>query len=115
MYLKMQKLVKAARDGTKDGLEKTKAAVKRGRSFIKTKTHCHERKSTCFEGEESELFIEVECFNMEPVLSPVPEGLSQQQVVRRCILGSILESEKTYLDALKRILEASSFHLIHFI
>uniref|UniRef100_A0A8C7TMR3 Rho guanine nucleotide exchange factor 10 n=1 Tax=Oncorhynchus mykiss TaxID=8022 RepID=A0A8C7TMR3_ONCMY len=102
---KMQKLVKAARDGTKDGLEKTKAAVKRGRSFIKTKTHCHERKSTCFEGEESELFIEVECFNMEPVLSPVPEGLSQQQVVRRCILGSILESEKTYLDALKRILE----------
>lgn len=66
-----------------------------------------ERKSTCFEDEESELFIEVECFNMEPVLSPVPEGLSQQQVVRRCILGSILESEKTYLDALKRILEAS--------
>uniref|UniRef100_A0A8C8LPT3 Rho guanine nucleotide exchange factor 10 n=1 Tax=Oncorhynchus tshawytscha TaxID=74940 RepID=A0A8C8LPT3_ONCTS len=102
---KMQKLVKAARDGTKDGLEKTKAVVKRGRSFIKTKTHCHERKSTCFEGEESELFIEVDCFNMEPVLSPVPEGLSQQQVVRRCILGSILESEKNYLDALKRILE----------
>uniref|UniRef100_A0A8C7T284 Rho guanine nucleotide exchange factor 10 n=1 Tax=Oncorhynchus mykiss TaxID=8022 RepID=A0A8C7T284_ONCMY len=91
---KMQKLVKAARDGTKDGLEKTKAAVRRGRS-----------KSTCFEDEESELFIEVECFNMEPVLSPVPEGLSQQQVVRRCILGSILESEKNYLDALKRILE----------
>ncbi|XP_041703382.1 rho guanine nucleotide exchange factor 10 isoform X2 [Coregonus clupeaformis] len=99
----MQKLVKAARDGTKDGLEKTKAAVKRGRSYIKT--HCHERKSTCFEDEESELFIEVECFNMEPVLSPVPEGLSQQQVVRRCILGSILESEKNYLDALKWILE----------
>ncbi|CAB1335040.1 unnamed protein product, partial [Coregonus sp. 'balchen'] len=79
---KMQKLVKAARDGTKDGLEKTKAA-----------------------DEESELFIEVECFNMEPVLCPVPEGLSQQQVVRRCILGSILESEKNYLDSLKRILE----------
>uniref|UniRef100_A0A8C7TML6 Rho guanine nucleotide exchange factor 10 n=1 Tax=Oncorhynchus mykiss TaxID=8022 RepID=A0A8C7TML6_ONCMY len=100
---KMQKLVKAARDGTKDGLEKTKAAVKRGRSFIKTKTHCHVDHAS--PGEESELFIEVECFNMEPVLSPVPEGLSQQQVVRRCILGSILESEKTYLDALKRILE----------
>lgn len=28
-----------------------------------------------------------------------------QQLVRRCILGSILESEKNYLDALKRILE----------
>ncbi|XP_063764236.1 rho guanine nucleotide exchange factor 10 isoform X3 [Eleginops maclovinus] len=101
----MQKLVKAAKEGTKDGLEKTKAAVKKGRSFIKTKSFCNERKSTCFEDEESELFIEVDCFNVEPVLSPAPEGLSQQQLVRRCILGSILESEKNYLDALKKILE----------
>ncbi|XP_026211043.1 rho guanine nucleotide exchange factor 10 isoform X2 [Anabas testudineus] len=101
----MQKLVKAAKEGTKDGLEKTKAAVKKGRSFIKTKSFCHERKSACFEDEESELFIEVDCFNVEPVLSPAPEGLSQQQMVRRCILGSILESEKNYLDSLKRILE----------
>lgn len=37
---KMQKLVKAAKEGTKDGLEKTKAAVKKGRSFIKTKSFC---------------------------------------------------------------------------
>ncbi|KAM9841978.1 rho guanine nucleotide exchange factor 10 [Aulostomus maculatus] len=101
----MQKLVKAAKEGTKDGLEKTKAAVKKGRSFIKTKSFCNERKSTCFEDEESELFIEVDCFNVEPVLGPAPEGLSQQQLVRRCILGSILESEKNYLDAMKRILE----------
>lgn len=36
----MQKLVKAAKEGTKDGLEKTKAAVKKGRSFIKTKSFC---------------------------------------------------------------------------
>ncbi|XP_029972850.1 rho guanine nucleotide exchange factor 10 isoform X2 [Salarias fasciatus] len=100
----MQKLVKAAKEGTKDGLEKTKAAVKKGRSFIKTKSFCQERKSACFE-DESELFIEVDCFNVEPVLSPAPEGLSQQQLVRRCILDSILESEKNYLDALKRILE----------
>ncbi|XP_035466128.2 rho guanine nucleotide exchange factor 10 isoform X1 [Scophthalmus maximus] len=102
---KMQKLVKAAKDGTKDGLEKTKAAVKKGRSFIKTKSFCQERKSACFEDEESELFIEVDCFNVEPVLCEAPEGLSQQQLVRRCILGSILESEKNYLDAMKRILE----------
>ncbi|KAJ3613355.1 hypothetical protein NHX12_019605, partial [Muraenolepis orangiensis] len=102
---KMQKLVKAAREGTKDGLEKTKAAVKKGRSFIKTKSFCHERKSAGFEDEETELFIEVDCFNVEPVLSPAPEDLTQQQLVRRCILGSILESEKNYLDALKRILE----------
>ncbi|XP_012717524.2 rho guanine nucleotide exchange factor 10 isoform X1 [Fundulus heteroclitus] len=101
---KMQKLVKAAKEGTKDGLEKTKAAVKRGRSFIKTKSFCQERKSACLE-DESEVFIEVDCFNVEPMLSPTPEGLSQQQLVRRCILGSILESEKNYLDALKRILE----------
>ncbi|XP_037550995.1 rho guanine nucleotide exchange factor 10 [Nematolebias whitei] len=102
--LKMQKLVKAAKEGTKDGLQKTKAAVKKGRSFIKTKSFCHERKSACFE-DESELFIEVDCFNVEPVLCPTPEGLMQQQLVRRCILSSILESEKNYLDALKRILE----------
>ncbi|KAM4724485.1 rho guanine nucleotide exchange factor 10 isoform 2-T2 [Anableps anableps] len=98
----MQKLVKAAKEGTKDGLEKTKAAVKRGRSFIKTKSFCQERKLA---EDESELFIEVDCFNVEPVLSPTPEGLTQQQLVRRCILGSVLESEKNYLDALKRILE----------
>ncbi|XP_077411447.1 rho guanine nucleotide exchange factor 10 isoform X2 [Vanacampus margaritifer] len=101
----MQKLVKAAKEGTKDGLEKTKAAVKKGRCFIKTKSFYNERKSTCFEDEESEFFIEVDCFNVEPILGPAPEGLSQQQLVRRCILDSILESEKNYLDALKRILE----------
>lgn len=102
---KMQKLVKAAKEGTKDGLEKTKAAVKKGRSFIKTKSFCHgmchlyhwyvrlcnscqvtrlclsERKSVFLEDEESELFIEVDCFNVEPVLCPPPPGLSQQQVI----------------------------------
>lgn len=36
--LQMQKLMRAAREGTKDGLEKTKAAVKKGRSFIRTKS-----------------------------------------------------------------------------
>lgn len=40
-----------------------------------------ERKSACFEDEESELFIEVDCFTVEPVLCPAPEGLSQQQVM----------------------------------
>uniref|UniRef100_A0A3Q3Q925 Rho guanine nucleotide exchange factor 10 n=1 Tax=Monopterus albus TaxID=43700 RepID=A0A3Q3Q925_MONAL len=100
---KMQKLVKAAKEGTKDGLEKTKAAVKKGRSFIRTKSFCNASLSSS--DEESELFIEVDCFNVEPVLCPAPEGLSQQQLVRRCILRSILESEKNYLDALKTILE----------
>lgn len=39
-----------------------------------------ERKSTCFEDEETEVFIEVDCFNIEPVLCPAPADLSQQQV-----------------------------------
>ncbi|XP_051502027.1 rho guanine nucleotide exchange factor 10-like isoform X2 [Myxocyprinus asiaticus] len=101
---KMQRLVKAAKDGTKDGLQKTKAVVRKGRSFIRTKSHCHEKKPSCFD-EESDLFIEVECFNADPVLGPTPNGLSQHQVMRRCILEKILESEKNYLEALKRILE----------
>uniref|UniRef100_A0A8C2JW43 Rho guanine nucleotide exchange factor 10 n=1 Tax=Cyprinus carpio TaxID=7962 RepID=A0A8C2JW43_CYPCA len=95
---KMQRLVKAAKDGTKDGLQKTKAVVRKGRSFIRTRSFCH-GKST------SDLFIEVECFNVDPVLGPAPDGLSQHQVMRRCILETILESEKNYLEALKRILE----------
>ncbi|XP_067224059.1 rho guanine nucleotide exchange factor 10 isoform X6 [Chanodichthys erythropterus] len=101
---KMQRLVKAAKDGTKDGLQKTKAAVRKGRSFIRTRSLCHEKKPSCFD-EESDLFIEVECFNVDPVLKPAPDGLSQHQVMRRCILEMILESEKNYLEALKRILE----------
>uniref|UniRef100_A0A8C9RDY0 Rho guanine nucleotide exchange factor 10 n=1 Tax=Scleropages formosus TaxID=113540 RepID=A0A8C9RDY0_SCLFO len=102
---KMQKLVKAAKEGTKDGLEKTKAAVKKGRSFIRTKSFHQGKRHLSSVEEEAELFIEVECFNVEPVLGPMPEGLTQQQVVRRHILESILESEKNYLDALKHILE----------
>uniref|UniRef100_A0A671PTP0 Rho guanine nucleotide exchange factor 10 n=1 Tax=Sinocyclocheilus anshuiensis TaxID=1608454 RepID=A0A671PTP0_9TELE len=95
---KMQRLVKAAKDGTKDGLQKTKAAVRKGRSFIRTRSLCH-GKST------SDLFIEVECFIVDPVLGPAPDGLSQHQVMRRCILEMILEREKNYLEALKRILD----------
>ncbi|XP_051579459.1 rho guanine nucleotide exchange factor 10-like isoform X2 [Myxocyprinus asiaticus] len=100
---KMQRFVKAAKDGTKEGLQKTKAVVRRGRSFIRTKSLCHEKKPSCFE--ESDLFIEVECFNVDPVLGPAPDGLSLHQLMRRCILEKILESEKNYLEALKRILE----------
>ncbi|GAB1293018.1 Rho guanine nucleotide exchange factor 10 [Apodemus speciosus] len=101
---KMQKLMKAAKEGTKDGLEKTKAAVKRGRSFIRTKSLASQDHRYYFE-EEQNLFIDVDCKHPEAVLTPMPEGLSQQQVVRRYILGSIVESEKNYVDALRRILE----------
>uniref|UniRef100_A0A2K5J467 DH domain-containing protein n=1 Tax=Colobus angolensis palliatus TaxID=336983 RepID=A0A2K5J467_COLAP len=102
--LKMQKLVKAAKDGTKDGLERTRAAVKRGRSFIRTKSLIAQDHRSSLE-EEQNLFIDVDCKHPEAILTPMPEGLSQQQVVRRYILGSVVDSEKNYVDALKRILE----------
>ncbi|KAM9201590.1 rho guanine nucleotide exchange factor 10 isoform 5-T5 [Dugong dugon] len=102
--LKMQKLMKAAKEGTKDGLEKTKAAVKRGRSFIRTKSFISQDHRSCLEEEQS-LFIDFDCKHPEAILTPMPEGLSQQQVVRRYILGSVVDSEKNYVDALKRILE----------
>ncbi|XP_059765792.1 rho guanine nucleotide exchange factor 10 isoform X5 [Balaenoptera ricei] len=104
--LKMQKLVKAAKEGTKDGLEKTKAVVKRGRSFIRTKSFVSADHRSCLE-EEQNLFIDVDCRHPEAILTPMPEGLSQQQVVRRYILGSVVDSEKSYVDALMRILEFS--------
>ncbi|XP_073911425.1 rho guanine nucleotide exchange factor 10 isoform X5 [Castor canadensis] len=100
----MQKLMKAAKEGTKDGLEKTKAAVKRGRSFIRTKSFISQDHRSGLE-EEQNLFIDVDCRHPEAVLTPMPEGLSQQQVVRRYILGSIVESEKNYVGALQRIVE----------
>ncbi|XP_025020526.1 rho guanine nucleotide exchange factor 10 isoform X2 [Python bivittatus] len=100
----MQKLMRAAREGTKDGLEKTKAAVKKGRSFIRTKSFIsQDHRATCLE--EEELFIDVDCMHTEAIMTPMPDGLSQQQVVRRYILGAVVDSEKNYVDALKRILE----------
>uniref|UniRef100_A0A671NLY6 Rho guanine nucleotide exchange factor 10-like protein n=1 Tax=Sinocyclocheilus anshuiensis TaxID=1608454 RepID=A0A671NLY6_9TELE len=69
---KVQQLMKAARNGTKDGLEKTKIAMMRK---------------------------VVWCFFLTP-------GRLQYRnnVVRRHILGSIIQSERSYLDSLKRIL-----------
>lgn len=49
-----------------------------------------ERKSSCFDEEESELFIEVDCFNVEPVFCPAPDDLTQQQV--QCFLPICLIS-----------------------
>ncbi|TNN41269.1 Rho guanine nucleotide exchange factor 10-like protein [Liparis tanakae] len=40
-----------------------------------------------------------------PELSPMPEGLTSHQVVRRHILGSIIQSEQSYLESLRRILQ----------
>ncbi|CAI5782987.1 guanine nucleotide exchange factor 10 isoform X5 [Podarcis lilfordi] len=97
---KMTQLMKAAKSGTKDGLEKTKIAVMR--TFLN-------RKDVPGDSEEEEMgFLEVPVNDLKhlfPELGPMPEGLSPQQVVRRHILGSIVQSERSYVDSLRRILQ----------
>ncbi|NXY17898.1 ARGAL protein, partial [Atrichornis clamosus] len=99
---KMTQLMRAARSGTKDGLEKTRIAVMRKVTFL-------HRKETPGDSEEEDTgFLEVTVSDMKhppPELGPMPEGLSPQQVVRRHILGSIVQSERSYVDSLKRILQ----------
>ncbi|XP_073679114.1 rho guanine nucleotide exchange factor 10-like protein isoform X2 [Garra rufa] len=98
--IKVQQLMKAARNGTKDGLEKTKIAMMRKVSFL-SKKDCTD------DTEEDSGYMDVTVSELKhppPQLSPMPEGLSSQQVVRRHILGSIIQSERSYLDSLKRIL-----------
>ncbi|KAM9855840.1 rho guanine nucleotide exchange factor 10-like protein [Aulostomus maculatus] len=93
--------MKAARNGTKDGLEKTKLAMIRKVSFL-------QRKDSTAEGKEDAGYMEVSVCELKhppPQLGPMPEGLSSQQVVRRLILSSIVQSESSYLDSLKRILQ----------
>nr|XP_056721574.1 rho guanine nucleotide exchange factor 10-like protein isoform X2 [Euleptes europaea] len=99
---KMTQLMKAAKSGTKDGLEKTKMAVMRKVTFL-------HKKEVPGESEEEDMgFLEVSVTDMKdplPELGPMPEGLSPQQVVRRHILGSIVQSERSYVDSLRRILQ----------
>ncbi|XP_044068728.1 rho guanine nucleotide exchange factor 10-like protein isoform X2 [Siniperca chuatsi] len=98
---KVQQLMKAARNGTKDGLEKTKLAMIRKVSFL-------HRKDSAGEGKDDAGYLDVSVCELKhppPQLCPMPEGLSSQQVVRRLILSSIVQSESSYLDSLKRILQ----------
>uniref|UniRef100_A0AAQ5ZFZ7 DH domain-containing protein n=1 Tax=Amphiprion ocellaris TaxID=80972 RepID=A0AAQ5ZFZ7_AMPOC len=98
---KVQQLMKAAKNGTKGGLEKTKLAMIRKVSFL-------QRKDSTGEEKDDAGYMDVSVCELKhppPQLSPMPEGLSSQQVVRRLILSSILQSENSYLDSLKRILQ----------
>ncbi|CAJ1055205.1 rho guanine nucleotide exchange factor 10-like protein isoform X2 [Xyrichtys novacula] len=98
---KVQQLMKAARNGTKDGLEKTKLAMIRKVSFL-------HRKESTGDGRDDAGYMDVSVCELKhppPQLCPMPEGLSSQQVVRRLILSSIVQSESSYLDSLKRILQ----------
>ncbi|ERE81136.1 rho guanine nucleotide exchange factor 10-like protein [Cricetulus griseus] len=99
---KMTQLMKAAKSGTRDGLEKTRMAVMRKVSFL-------HRKDVLGDSEEEDMgLLEVGVTDFKPPapeLGPMPEGLSPQQVVRRHILGSIVQSEGSYVESLKRILQ----------
>ncbi|TWW62740.1 Rho guanine nucleotide exchange factor 10-like protein [Takifugu flavidus] len=98
--MKVQQLMKAARSGTKDGLEKTKIAVMRKVSFLQRKDQMEE--------EDDAGYLDVvmsEEKHPPPQLSSMPQGLTSQQVVRRHILGSIIQSERSYLESLRRILQ----------
>ncbi|XP_034540176.1 rho guanine nucleotide exchange factor 10-like protein [Notolabrus celidotus] len=98
--VKVQQLMKAARSGTKDGLEKTKIAVMRKVSFLQRKDQLEE------EDDAGYLDVAVsEEKHPPPQLSPMPEGLTSHQVVRRHILGSIIQSERSYLESLRRIMQ----------
>ncbi|XP_061543054.1 rho guanine nucleotide exchange factor 10-like protein isoform X1 [Phycodurus eques] len=98
--IKVQQLMKAARSNTKDGLEKTRMAVMRKVSFL-------HRKDT-IEVEDDAGYLDVAISDVThppPQLSAMPEGLTSHQVVRRHILGSIIQSERSYLESLRRILQ----------
>ncbi|NXD71114.1 ARGAL protein, partial [Eolophus roseicapillus] len=77
---KMTQLMKAAKSGTKDGLEKTKIAVMRKVTFL------HRKEAPGDSEEEDTGFLEVTVSDMKhppPELGPMPEGLSPQQVCMR--------------------------------
>ncbi|KAM8864187.1 rho guanine nucleotide exchange factor 10-like protein isoform 3-T3 [Spinachia spinachia] len=98
---KVQQLMKAARSGTRGGLEKTKLAMMRKVSFL-------QRKDSTGEVKDEAGYLDVALCELKhppPQLCPMPEGLSSQQVVRRLILSSIVQSESSYLDSLNRILQ----------
>ncbi|KAM6434919.1 rho guanine nucleotide exchange factor 10-like protein isoform 2-T2 [Liasis olivaceus] len=132
---KMTQLMKAAKSGTKDGLEKTKIAVmrtflhkkdipavdgdparrtlgtdrKRSLSWTGEVSKVHSWSAEKGDSEEEDMgFLEVpvsDARNQLPELGPMPEGLNPQQVIRRHILASIVQSERSYVDSLRRILQ----------
>ncbi|NXJ71447.1 ARGAL protein, partial [Rostratula benghalensis] len=98
---KMTQLMKAAKSGTKDGLEKTKIAVMRKVTFL------HRKEVPGKSGRPCTARLPPWLAHPPPpqLLRPRVRGRSSLQVVRRHILGSIVQSERSYVDSLKRILQ----------
>uniref|UniRef100_A0A3P9MQX5 DH domain-containing protein n=1 Tax=Oryzias latipes TaxID=8090 RepID=A0A3P9MQX5_ORYLA len=98
--LKVQQLMKSRRNSAKEGLRKKTLAMIRKVAFL-------QRKNSTGEDEDTGYLDVSICELKHPpaVLCPMPEGLSSQQVIRRLILSSIVQSESSYLDSLKRILQ----------
>uniref|UniRef100_A0A8C8DWJ1 Rho guanine nucleotide exchange factor (GEF) 10-like a n=1 Tax=Oryzias sinensis TaxID=183150 RepID=A0A8C8DWJ1_9TELE len=89
----VQQLMKAARSGTKDGLERTKIAVMRKVPFLQRRDQIG--KSDGRASADGSLAV----WSLLDFLT----DLLSAQVVRRHILGSIIQSERSYLESLKRI------------
>ncbi|MFT7814163.1 rho guanine nucleotide exchange factor 10-like protein isoform X1 [Arapaima gigas] len=90
---KVHQLMKAAKNGTKDGLEKTKIAVMRKVSFL-------HRKDNSDQAEDDAGYLDVmlsEVKHPPPELGPMPEGLSSQQEYQR----PLLEAEPRILSLRK--------------
>uniref|UniRef100_A0A8C5DFR8 DH domain-containing protein n=1 Tax=Gouania willdenowi TaxID=441366 RepID=A0A8C5DFR8_GOUWI len=78
--------MKAARSGTKDGLERTKIAVMRKVPFLQRK----DQLGNTNKSERVDFFLSYRL---------------KFKVVRRHILSSIIQSERSYLESLRRILQ----------
>uniref|UniRef100_H3CC92 Rho guanine nucleotide exchange factor 10 like n=1 Tax=Tetraodon nigroviridis TaxID=99883 RepID=H3CC92_TETNG len=94
-------LVKAVSNSSWDNSETSRHTMIRKVTFL-------QRKERPAVKQEDEDYLKVSLSPRRPPaqLSVMPEGLSaQQQLLRRLILTSILQSESSYLDSLSRILQ----------
>ncbi|XP_035698073.1 rho guanine nucleotide exchange factor 10-like isoform X3 [Branchiostoma floridae] len=89
--------------------EDTKKSFKRkAKEKMKEVRHSMIKEDEGGDGEEDDTFIEVNISGTKhppPTLPEEPEGLSHQQIVRRHILASMLDSEMSYINSLHRLIQ----------
>eukprot|EP00058_Branchiostoma_floridae_P028485 XP_002613976.1 hypothetical protein BRAFLDRAFT_67458 [Branchiostoma floridae] len=90
-------------------LKDTKKSFKRkAKEKMKEVRHSMIKEDEGGDGEEDDTFIEVNISGTKhppPTLPEEPEGLSHQQIVRRHILASMLDSEMSYINSLHRLIQ----------